>query len=97
MLWAREGGESFGLSIAEFSVKNKPVLVTDSKNDFGHNKGDIAHIHLLKDKGIWYNEDNLKDILVNFDKNEMVKKDWNAYTDYTPEKVMKIFKRVFID
>jgi len=97
MLWAREGGESFGLSIAEFSVKNKPILVTNSKNEFGLNKGDIAHIHLLKDKGIWYDETNLKNILLNFNKEEMSKKDWNAYTDYTPEKVMQIFKKVFID
>ena len=97
MLWAREGGESFGLSIAEFSIKNKPILVTDSKNEFGINKGDIAHIHLLKDKGIWYDENNLKDILINFNKEEMAKKEWNAYTDYTPEKVMQIFKKVFID
>ena len=28
MLWARKIGETFGLSIAEFSTKNKPVLCT---------------------------------------------------------------------
>jgi hypothetical protein len=89
MLWARSDGETFGLAIAEFSIKNKPVLLTVS--------GDEAHIHLMKDKGIWYNENTLRDILIGFNKEEMAKKDWNAYRDYSPEKVMQIFKRVFID
>ena len=89
MLWARSDGETFGLSIAEFSIKNKPVLCCYS--------GALSHIHLLKDKAIIYNENNLKDILINFNKEEMQKQDWNAYKDYTPENVMKIFKKVFID
>jgi hypothetical protein len=97
MLWARYGGESFGLSIGEFSIKNKPVLVTDSKTCVGINTGDIAHIHLLKEKGIWYDESNLENILTSFDKNKMSEQNWNAYTEYTPEKVMQIFKKVFID
>jgi len=89
MLWARTDGETFGLAIAEFSIKNKPVLLTVS--------GDEAHTHLMKDKGIWYNENNLHDILTGFNKEEMANKDWNAYREYTPEKVMQIFKKVFID
>ena len=90
MLWARSDGETFGLSIAEFSIKNKPIICSK----LGHDK---AHVHLLGDKGIWYTPDNLENILVSFDRDEMQKGDWNAYTDYTPEKVMQIFKKVFID
>jgi hypothetical protein len=97
MLWARQGGESFGLAIGEFSIKNKPVFVTDSKEEFGINKGDIAHVYLLKDKGIWYNRGNLEYLLKSFDRNEASKYNWNAYEDYTPEKVMNIFKKIFID
>jgi hypothetical protein len=89
MLWARSDGETFGLSIAEFSVLNKPVLAT--------NIGDTAHVYYLGDKGIWYNESNLYDILTQFKKEDYAKGDWNAYRDYSPEKVMDIFKRVFID
>lgn len=92
MLWARQQGESFGLSIAEFSIKNKPVLVTKTNTP-----GDVAHIHLLKDKGIWYNQDNLKYILTHFNRAQSLHMDWNAYKEYTPEKVMEIFKKVFID
>jgi hypothetical protein len=89
MLWARSDGETFGLAIGEFSIKNKPVLYCKS--------GALSHVHLLQDKGILYNENNLQDILVNFNKEEMEKQDWNAYRDYTPEKVMQIFKKVFIE
>jgi hypothetical protein len=91
MIWGRSEGETFGLAIAEFSIKNKPVIVTKE------NVYDQAHIHLLKDQALWYNEHSLKDILINFNKEEMSKKDWNAYREYSPEKVMKIFKQVFID
>lgn len=90
MLWARYWGESFGLSIAEFSIRNKPVFVTRGLYD-------NAHLHLLGDKGIYYDENTLFHLLVSFNKEEAKQKDWNAYHDYTPEKVMQIFKKVFID
>lgn len=89
MLWARSDGETFGLAIAEFSINNKPVIAMDI--------GDKAHVHLLKDKAIWYdNKDNLKNILLNFNPKIEKKKDWNAYRDFTPEKVMNIFKNIFL-
>jgi hypothetical protein len=91
MLWGRSCGETFGLAIAEFSIKNKPIFATKE------NVSDICHAYLLKDKAYWYNENSLKDILLNFNKEEIAKKDWNAYRDYTPEKVMQMFKKVYID
>jgi len=90
MIWARDCGESFGLSIAEFSVNNKPVLATKSYND-------NTHVEILGEKGIWYNESNLEVILTKFNKEEAKNMDWNAYKEYTPEKVMKIFKSICID
>lgn len=89
MLWARTGGETFGLAIAEFSIRNKPIFATVC--------GDIAHVEILKDKGIWYNQNNLKSLLTSFHKDGAKNMDWNAYRDYEPEKVMKIFKQIFID
>jgi hypothetical protein len=99
MLHARHIGESFGLAIAEFSTKNKPIVTTPN---FKLNPNvDIAHIYFLKEKGVWYNEDNLYSILTTFltkeNRDEIAKKDWNAFKDYTPEKVIKQFKQVFID
>jgi hypothetical protein len=87
MLWARSGGETFGLAIGEFSINNKPVIATKV--------GEFAHVELLGDKAIWYsNEKDLYNILTTFKKEEASKKDWNAYRDYSPEKVMTIFKNI---
>lgn len=38
----------------------------------------------------------VKQILLNFDPTIESKKDWNAYSQYTPEKVMKIFDKVYL-
>ena len=90
MLWARKDGETFGLAIGEFSIMNKPVITMKI--------GDLCHVNLLKDKGIWYsNPDDLFHILINFNKEIESKKDWNAYKEYTPEKVMTIFKQIYLD
>jgi hypothetical protein len=88
MIWGRSDGEVFSLSQGEFSSKNKPILCT--------NIGYPGHINLLGDKAIIYNENTLENILINFDKNKMKENDWNAYKEYTPEKVMDIFNKVFI-
>ena len=90
MIWARSDGETFGQSIAEFSIKNKPIIATKV--------GDLCHVKYLGAKGIWYtNSEKLTNILVNFNPEVEQKKDWNAYREYTPEKVMKIFKQYFLD
>ena len=90
MLWARLDGEVMSMSMGEFSILNKPIIC----KDIGINRG---HVHLLKDKAIWYNDEkDLTDILLNFNPEVERKKDWNAYKDYTPEKVMKIFDDVFL-
>jgi len=86
MIWGRSDGEVFSLSQGEFSLKNKPVLCTCI--------GYPGHTHLLKDKAIWYEESTLVDIMTNFKRDDA---DWNAYKEYTPENVMSIFKKVFID
>lgn len=89
MLWARRDGETFGISIGEFSSKNKPVIAMKI--------GDISHVHLLGDKAVWYDENTLYNILLNFNPELEKEKDWNAYKEYTPEKVMEIFKKVYLE
>lgn len=88
MLWARKHGETFGQAIAEFSIKNKPIIAMKI--------GDLAHWNMLGTKGgIWYDSENsLKEILLNFKPNTT--KDWNCYKEFSPEKVMKIFDDVFL-
>jgi len=89
MLWARGHGETFGCAIGEFSVRNKPIFATKV--------GDLAHYEILGENAYWYTESNLKQMLLTFNRDEASKKDWNMYRDYEPEKVMKLFKEIFID
>ena len=92
MIWGRIEGETFGLEIAEFSICNKPVIAA--------NIGFDAHYKLLNNYGLWY---STTDELINHikyiettDKKELQKIDWNAYKEYTPDNVMKIFHKIAI-
>jgi len=92
MLWARQSGETFGISIGEFSTLNKPIICTQV------GCWDLAHVHLLGNKAIWYtNVYDLTQILLNFNPEIENKKDWNAYREFTPGKVMAIFKKIYLD
>lgn len=96
MIWGRSGGETFGLSIGEFSSRNKPVFCADM--------GARSHITILGDKAILYDKTNLHDKMIEFSNkvnerkhNNMVDTtDWNAFRAYTPEKVMSRFNQVFL-
>ena len=89
-LHARAKGESFGLTIAEFSIKNKPVIISTSSVD-------SAHIEMLGDKCIKYQDPNsLTYAITNFNLIKNSKPDWNAYMEYTPDKVMLQFKKIFL-
>jgi hypothetical protein len=93
-LHARNGGESFGLTVAEFSSKNKPVITTSyctvSLND-------LAHLHMLGDKAVLYSDYNsLVSTLTDFKSMIDTSKDWNAYRQFTPEHVMSKFKNIFL-
>jgi len=89
MLHARSDGETFGIAVGEFSSKNKPVITTRC--------GSLAHLEILGDKCILYiTIQDLVDILTNFDPIKEKAKDWNAYTNYTPDKVMKIFNDTYL-
>lgn len=88
MVHARERGETFGLAIAEFSSKGKPVITYGNSPERNHNM-------VLGDKGYYYsNYDELYNILDNF---IIPPWDCNCYKEFTPEKVMNKFKEVFLD
>lgn len=87
-LHAREIGESFGQTCAEFSSKNKPVITWSESSQ-------RSHIDILGKKGIYYkNYEEIKDILLNFKPDHSV--DWNCYRDYYPEPVMWRFKNFYM-
>ena len=89
MIHARAEGETFGLCVAEFSIKNKPVITCPI--------GDLAHIEILGDKAVLYRSkeeilyifNNIKNIIKN-------KEDWNAHKQYTPENVMRLFNDLIL-
>lgn len=88
MIHARQRGESFGLSIAEFLSLNKPVIAWNG----GYDKN---HLDMLKYAGTLYNnEDDLKYILNNL---KDFDEDWSKRTlDFIPMAVMRKFKEVFL-
>jgi hypothetical protein len=92
MIHARQMGETFGASVSEFSIKNKPVITCRR----GH---DLEHLKIMKDKCLTYeNENEVYNIFKNFTIHlaEIKKKDWNAYREYTPENIMDKFNELFI-
>lgn len=92
MLHARKQGESFGLACGEFSIANKPVLTYAYSPQ-------INHLEILRDKAITYRgKTELMDWLLNANRNELRKGDWDAYSkDYSPKPVMECFRDVFLD
>ena len=91
MLWGRSDGETFGLSIAEFSVRCKPVFVTRSA-------ADNAHLDLLGDRALYYDESTVARMLLEFQPAPRMPdgRSWNAYEQYTAERVMPVFAQVFL-
>lgn len=88
MIHSRERGETFGLTVAEFSTFGKPIITYS-------NSPERNHINILGNNGIYYtNYNDLYKILSEIDSSV---KGYNCYTDFTPEKVMNKFKEVFLD
>jgi len=90
MIHARERGETFGLAIAEFSTKNKPIITY-------YDSPERCHIDILGDKGLYYtNYNSLCNILSNIQHSDVKNKEWNRYQEYTPEKVIDQFNKIFL-
>jgi glycosyltransferase involved in cell wall biosynthesis len=90
MIHGRFRGETFGLTVAESSTLNKPVITYNGS-------AERNHIDILGDAGMYYSDyDSLVNILMNISTADIKDKDWNRYTDYTPAKVMQQFNKVFL-
>ena len=89
MIHARFEGESFGLACGEFSIRNKPVITWSGSNERNH-------IEILGERGLLYsNAEELLSLLLGFERRST--ENWNCYKDFSPSKVMKKFKQVFLD
>jgi hypothetical protein len=86
MIHARNIGETFGLSIGEFSFMNKPIITSKT--------GDLEHIKILGEKAIIYNsKDDLLNIFNNIRNIIKSRNDWNAYSYYSPNNIMELFNK----
>lgn len=95
-------GHTFGLSIGEFSIHNKPIIAYLGNKinyvDGTKNLWNNAHIEILGDRGIYFrDEKEFFHILTTFDPKKYEKMNLNCYEEYSPENVMEIFKKIFID
>lgn len=89
-LEAQSLGQSFGLSLAEFSVNNKPIIT------YGGFVMNDNYRKILGNNAMYYkNEKELTNLILNFKKEDFKGKDLNCYKEYNPTNVMNIFKNVF--
>jgi len=100
MLHARSSGETFGLSVAEFSIKNKPVITWKPGQQSNNGRYyDDAHLDMLGSYALTYSgSDDLYSILRNFNSSVIREGDWDAYSKkYSPEVVMNLFNKIFLE
>jgi len=92
MLHCRIDGETFGIACGEFSICNKPVITYNAKRCTNR-----SHIQILGEKGVYFkSKKQLKKILLNFKPDSS--KNYDAYSEkFSPERVMKKFKEVFLE
>lgn len=103
MIHCRLDGEIFSQSIAEFSIRNKPIVtwtgLINWNNQIVKQPGyDTGHHTVLKENGIYFHgPEDLEQILTGINHSFVKSRDWNVYKDhYSPERVMKQFENVFI-
>lgn len=91
MIHARQEGETFGLAIAEFALRDKPVLTCRATIT-----EDNEHIVHLRDRALIYsNEESLLNHLIDMNKKDGRNKvEWtskNPYSLFNSERIMKFF------
>ena len=87
LLHARERGETFGITVAEFVLQNKPVITFADSPEKAH------LMELGNDAYLYRNKNELKEILLDTD---LSKTAIRSYEKFLPQQVMEQFKKVFI-
>ncbi len=98
MLHARMIGETFGLSVAEFSSACKPILTWDGGPLAGLNY-DTAHIdHLGQHAVLYSNQNHLEGILYDLSRTDCLNLGVDCFSDIFSEvNVMDTYERVFLN
>jgi len=94
MLHARSDGESFGLAVGEFALRNKPIITFNGPGGYYR-----AHLQILGDRGLYYHDLSSLSALLGALVNEGVpaREDWNVYKQYSREVIMNKFETVFVN
>lgn len=87
LLHARERGETFGITVAEFVLQNKPVITYADSPEKAH------LMELGNDAYLYRNKNELKEIMLDTD---LSKTAIRSYEKFLPQQVMEQFKKVFI-
>ena len=87
MLHARERGETFGISVAEFAIKGKPIITYLNSPEKNH------ILELGNDAYFYTNEKSLTEILLETNLQLSAKE---SYEKFLPKPVMQKFKEIFI-
>jgi glycosyltransferase involved in cell wall biosynthesis len=84
-LHARKDGETFGLAVAEFSIRNKPVITYGGIKDAVNRH----HLDVLKDAAFIYNDStSLQGIIASFVQNGIPRDNkYDAFKEFRPEQV----------
>ncbi len=88
MMHARAEGETFGISVGEFSIRNKPVITY-------LNGSDNHHVDVLGERGFYYRSpEELLNMLLAW---RAMPGDWDQFSQhFSPEVVMRAFDDVFL-
>jgi hypothetical protein len=88
MIYGRLRGETFGLAIGEFSIRNKPVFAPLEAPE-------RMHQLVLGGQAYWYwSEDDLYRKMATFDPIVAKLKEWDAYKEFAPNAVMETFSKL---
>lgn len=95
MLHARTEGETFGIACGEFSIRNKPIFMMERQQAWHH----LSVLTEPSGKTNCYrfgSREELTKQLLAFDPGQAKTGTWDAYKQFTPDKVMPIFNKIFI-
>ncbi len=88
LLHARERGETFGITVAEFALKGKPVITYANSPEQNHN------LELGENAYYYTNKNELSEILLD---TNLILSAKDSFQKFLPLPVMEIFKNVFIN
>lgn len=87
MIHARSRGETFGISVGEFAIMNKPVITYSESQE-------KAHLEELGNFSYIYKDE--KELIQQMESLILYPTQGGGYGQYTPENVMKKFNEVFL-